>query len=472
MQHISFFDEVNKMFDRAAAHTDHAPGLLAQIRSCNSVYHVSFPLVRDNGEIDVINAYRAEHSHHMQPTKGGIRYAPTVNADEVMALASLMSYKCAIVDVPYGGAKGGICIDRRQYSQPELERITRRYTFELAKKNFIGPGVDVPAPDYGTSATEMSWIFDTYQTLTDDPLDALAAVTGKPVGMGGVRGRVEATGRGVFFGIREACSIEEDMRALGLDPGVEGKRVVVQGLGNVGYHAAHFLEKAGAIIVGIGEYDGALYNSDGLPLEDVVSHRKQTGATLNFPGAQNIENSAQILEMDCDILIPAALEAQVRSDNADRINAKIIAEAANGPLTSAADQALAKRGVVIIPDVYLNAGGVTVSYFEWLRNLSHVRHGRMSRRREAHNALRILETVQELVDRRLSTATVKGLESTLAFGASEADLVDSGLEDTMVTAYHEIHAKARSHNLDLRTGAFMSAIDKIAQGYLRMGIFP
>jgi glutamate dehydrogenase (NAD(P)+) len=472
MQHISFFDEVNKMFDRAAAHTDHAPGLLAQIRSCNSAYHVSFPLVRDNGEIEVIHAYRAEHSHHMQPTKGGIRYAPTVNADEVMALASLMSYKCAIVDVPYGGAKGGICIDRRQYSQPELERITRRYTFELAKKNFIGPGVDVPAPDYGTSATEMSWIFDTYQTLTDNPLDALAAVTGKPVGMGGVRGRVEATGRGVFFGIREACSVEEDMRALGLDPGVEGKHVIVQGLGNVGYHAAHFLENAGAIIVGIGEYDGALYNPDGLCLEDVVSYRKESGATLNFPGAQSIENSSQILEMDCDILIPAALEAQVRSDNADRIKAKIIAEAANGPLTSDADQTLAERGVVIIPDVYLNAGGVTVSYFEWLRNLSHVRHGRMSRRREAYNALKILETVQDLVDKRLSTATAKGLESTLSFGASEADLVDSGLEDTMVNAYHEIHAKARSHNLDLRTGAFISAIDKIAQGYLRMGIFP
>ncbi len=472
MQHISFFAEVNKMFDRAAQHTNHPPGLLAQIKDCNSVYHMSFPLVRDDGGIDVIHAYRAEHSHHMQPTKGGIRYALSVNADEVMALAALMSYKCAIVDVPYGGAKGGICIDRRNYSRSELERITRRYTFELAKKNFIGPGVDVPAPDYGTSSTEMSWIFDTYRSVTDSPLDALACVTGKPVGMGGVRGRTEATGRGVFFGIREACSIPEDMRPLGLSPGLEGKRVIIQGLGNVGYHAALYLMRAGAIIVGIAEYDGGLYSPKGLPLEDVVAHRKETNSILNFPDVQNIENSAEILEMDCDILVPAALENQIRSDNASRIQAKIVAEAANGPITSDADQALMERGVLVIPDVYLNAGGVTVSYFEWLRNLSHVRHGRISRRREAHNALKILDTVQELVGKKFDKEVLSGIESSLAFGASEADLVDSGLEDTMVGAYHEIHSNARSHGLDLRTGAFMSSIDKIAYGYLRQGIFP
>ncbi len=472
MANTSFFAEVNKMFDRAATHTEHSPGLLAQIKECNSVYHMSFPVVCDDGSIDVIHAYRAEHSQHMQPTKGGIRYAPSVNADEVMALAALMSYKCAIVDVPYGGAKGGICIDRRKYSQSELERITRRYTFELAKKNFIGPGVDVPAPDYGTSSTEMSWIFDTYRSITDNPLDSLACVTGKPVGMGGVRGRTEATGRGVFFGIREACNIEEDMHALGLSPGVEGKRVIIQGLGNVGYHAAMYLEEAGAIIVGIAEYDGGLYNPKGLRLEDVVTHRKETKSTLNFPGATSVETSAHVLEMDCDILVPAALEKQIRSDNVNRIRAKIVAEAANGPITSDADQVMAKQGVMVIPDVYLNAGGVTVSYFEWLRNLSHVRHGRISRRREAHNALKILETVQDLVGKTFDKKILTGIETSLAFGASEADLVDSGLEDTMVSAYHEIHAKARSHNLDLRTGALVSAIDKIAQGYARGGIFP
>lgn len=472
MHTTSFFAEVNKMFDRAAARTKHPSGLLAQIKNCNGVYRMSFPLIRDNGSIDVINAYRAEHSHHMQPTKGGIRYASSVNADEVMALAALMSYKCAVVDVPYGGAKGGIKIDRRQYSQSELERITRRYAFELAKKNFIGPGVDVPAPDYGTTSAEMSWIFDTYRSVTDSPLDALACVTGKPVGMGGVRGRTEATGRGVFFGIREACSIEEDMSALGLSTGIEGKRVIIQGLGNVGYHAALYLEQAGAKIIGIAEWDGGLYNPEGILLEDVVAHREETKCTLNFPGAKNFEESSKILELDCDILVPAALEGQIRSDNMSRIQAKIVAEAANGPLTSTADRWLTNNGVLIIPDVYLNAGGVTVSYFEWLRNLSHVRHGRISRRREAHNALRILETVQGLVGKKINKKALADIESSLAFGASEADLVDSGLEDTMVSAYHEIHETARSNHIDLRTGAFMNAIDKIAQGYARMGIFP
>ena len=472
MHKTSFFAEVNKMFDRAAKHTKHEPGLLTQIKNCNSVYHMSFPLVRDDGDIDVIHAYRAEHSQHMQPTKGGIRYALSVNADEVMALAALMSYKCAIVDVPYGGAKGGICIDRRKYSQPELQRITRRYTFELAKKNFIGPGVDVPAPDYGTSSTEMSWIFDTYRSVTDSPLDALACVTGKPVGMGGVRGRTEATGRGVYFGIREACSNKNDMQKRGLDPGIEGKRVIIQGLGNVGYHAALNLEQAGAIIIGIAEYDGGLYHPDGLRLDDVVAHRQETKSTLNFPDAQNIKDSSKILEIDCDILIPAALENQIRSDNVDKVRAKIIAEAANGPITSAADQSLIERGVIVIPDVYLNSGGVTVSYFEWLRNLSHVRHGRISRRREAHNAIKILETVQDLVGKKFDPKTLSEIESNLAFGASEADLVDSGLEDTMVGAYLEIHESASSHGLDLRTGAFINAIDKIAKGYERQGIFP
>ncbi len=460
------------MFARAAQYTNHPPGLLSQIQSCNSLYHISFPLVRDDGSIDVIDAYRAEHSHHMQPTKGGIRYAPSVNADEVMALAALMSYKCAIVDVPYGGAKGGICIDRQNYSQSELERITRRYTFELTKKNFIGPGIDVPAPDYGTSSTEMSWIFDTYRSVADNPLDALACVTGKPVGMGGVRGRMEATGRGVFFGIREACNIEEDMNELGLDTGLDGKSIIIQGLGNVGYHTALYLEQAGAKIVGIAEYEGGIYNPEGLALDEIVSHRKETNSILNFPNAKNIDNSAKVLELDCDILVPAALESQIRSDNVSRIQAKIIAEAANGPVTSKADQWLIENGVLLIPDVYLNAGGVTVSYFEWLRNLSHVRHGRMSRRREAHNAVQILETVQGLVGKRFDSETLSNIESGLAFGASEADLVDSGLEDTMVGAYHEIHEKSRCLNVDLRTGAFITAIDKIAQGYLRGGIFP
>ncbi len=470
--HVSFSDQVNQMFDRASAYTDFPVGLLSQIKSCNSMYDVGFPVVRDSGEIEVVHAYRAEHSHHKLPSKGGIRYAANVTADEVKALAALMTYKCAIVDVPFGGAKGGIAINTREYSVRELERITRRYTFELAQKNFIGPGFDVPAPDYGTGAREMAWILDTYLSVTDNPLDALACVTGKPVGQGGVRGREEATGRGVFYGIREACAIEEDMALLGLPQGLEGKTVVVQGLGNVGYHVARFLEEAGARLVGLAEYEGAIHDPNGIDLEKVIAHRRESQSILGYPGAQDLAHSALALELPCDILVPAALEHQIRSENMDRIQAKIIAEAANGPTTARADAALNKRGVLMLPDVFLNAGGVTVSYFEWLRNLSHVRHGRMSRRFEQHSAGRILHAFESLAGVNFPADRMNSVIADMAFGASEADLVNSGLEDTMVGAYHEVRAVSKEHGIDQRTGAYLSAIRKIATAYQSMGIFP
>ncbi len=472
--HVSFSEQVNRMFDKAATYLDHDPGLLAQIRHCNSVYRMEFPLKRDDGSIDVIQAFRAEHSHHKQPTKGGIRYAANVNEDEVIALASLMTYKCAIVDVPFGGAKGGVKINRSDYSEAEVDRITRRYTFELQKKNFIGPGIDVPAPDYGTGPADMAVILDTYTslTLTENPIDALACVTGKPVGQGGVRGRHEATGRGVYYGIREAVSFSDDMDRLGLSTGLEGKTVVVQGLGNVGYHAAKYLKEGGCTLIGLAEYEGAIYNPDGLLLEDVVSHRKETGSILNFPGAINIENSAEALEIECDILVPAALESQILKENAGRIRAKIVGEAANGPVTADADAILNEKGVLIIPDVFLNAGGVTVSYFEWLRNLSHVRHGRMNRRFEENSARRILDAVQALLGRQFDEKTMSDVITKVAFGASEEDLVNSGLEDTMVAAYHEVRELTKKHNTDQRTAAFISALDKVAASYTQMGIFP
>jgi len=277
---VNFYEEVNRCFDKAAAFTRHDPALLTQIRGCNSVYHMNFPVRRDDGSIEVIQAWRVEQSQHRLPTKGGIRYSMAVCRDEVMALAALMSYKCAVVDVPFGGAKGGIQVARHEYSAGELERITRRYTFELVRKNFLGPGIDVPAPDFGSGPQEMSWIADTYNTLTADKLDALACVTGKPVGQGGIRGRTEATGLGVFYGLRHACSFAEDLRGLGLGPGLEGKTVVVQGLGNVGYHAAKFLQKGGAILVGLAEYEGAIHNPAGLDLDRVVAHRAETGSIL------------------------------------------------------------------------------------------------------------------------------------------------------------------------------------------------
>jgi len=466
----SFFEQVNRGFDRAVAMTDHDPRLLTQVRECNSVYHVTFPLKRDDGSIEPIHAWRAEHSHHKLPTKGGIRYSEHVNEDEVKALAALMTYKCAIVDVPFGGAKGGIRINPREYSVGELERITRRFTFELKNKHFIGPGVDVPAPDLGTGPREMAWIVDTYNSLTSGELNSVACVTGKPLALGGIRGRTEATGRGVFFGIREACAIEEDMSRLGLSVGVEGKRVVVQGLGNVGYFTAKFLEEAGAVLVGILEYEGGIGNPKGLLLEEVVAHRKDTGSILGFPGATDIANSPDGLELDCDILVPAAIERQIRSGNAPNIKAKVIAEAANGPTTFNADEILRERGVLVLPDAFLNAGGVTVSYFEWVKNLSHLRFGRLEKRFQEATNLRVLSAIENQTAKKFTDDEVNAFVR----GAREEDLVNSGLEETMSLAYlHTREVKAKyGAKADLRTACYINAVDKITSCYEGLGIFP
>ena len=469
-ENLSFFDQVNANFDKAAAYTEHPKGLLEQIKVCNSVYHMAFPIEKDDGSIEVVHAWRAEHSQHKLPTKGGIRYDWRVNEDEVMALSALMTYKCAMVDVPFGGAKGGVRIDRRHYSDGELERITRRYTAELIKKNFIGPGVDVPAPDYGTGPREMSWIADTYQALAREDLNALGCVTGKPVSGGGVRGRKEATGRGVFFGTREAMSDAADMKALGLAPGVEGKTVVVQGLGNVGYYAARFFADAGARIVGLAEREGSIADPRGLDLEAVVAHRAETGSILDFPGAENLPDRSSALELECDILVPAALENQITDENCERIRARIVAEGANGPITAAASERLYERGVMVLPDMYLNAGGVTVSYFEWLKNLSHVRFGRMEKRFEERANRRLLQAVERLTGRAFDEDDLV----TFSAGPSEEDLVNSGLEETMITSYQRIRDTRRFHGdrPDLRTSAFIVAINMICGTYGDMGIFP
>ncbi|MEI8280622.1 MAG: Glu/Leu/Phe/Val dehydrogenase [Bacteroidota bacterium] len=466
--HYSFFQGVERNFDKAASHTRFEKGILEQIKACNSVYSMKFP-VRIGDSIEVIEAYRVQHSHHKLPCKGGIRYSMDVNQDEVMALASLMTYKCAIVNVPFGGAKGGIKINPKKYTPFELEKITRRYASELVKKNFIGPGIDVPAPDYGTGAREMSWIADTYASLKPGEVDALGCVTGKPVTQGGVRGRTEATGLGVFYGVRELCNVPEDMKKLGLPLGIEGKKVIVQGLGNVGYHAAKFFHENGALIVGLAEYEGGIYNEKGLDLEKVITHRKATGSILGFPGATDIKVSGDTLEMPCDILIPAALENVINASNAARIQAKIIGEGANGPLTPDADEILNKKGVIVVPDMYLNAGGVTVSYFEWLKNLSHVRFGRMDKRFSENQNSSILQTVEGLTGKRVSD-----VERTLIMhGPDEVDLVYSGLEDTMISSYHEIRESLLSLNIsDMRTAAFVVSINKVGVAYEELGIFP
>ncbi|MBK6796249.1 MAG: Glu/Leu/Phe/Val dehydrogenase [Acidobacteria bacterium] len=469
--HTSFFENVLKNVDRAAALTNHPKGLVDQIKRCNSVYHFEFPVRHADGSYEVIDAWRVEHSHHKLPTKGGIRYAADVNEDEVKALAALMTYKCAVVDVPFGGAKGAIQIDPRKYTVEQLERITRRYTHELAKKNFIGPGIDVPAPDYGTGEREMAWIADTYSALNPGMIDAVACVTGKPLSLGGVHGRKEATGRGVYYALREACNFAEDMKALGLEPGVAGKKIVVQGLGNVGYHSAKICREEGdGIIIAICEQEGAITNPAGLNEEEVFNHRKATGSILNFPGATNIPNSADALELECDVLIPAALENQITENNAGRIKAKIIVEGANGPTTPGAEEILVKNGILIVPDIYANAGGVTVSYFEWLKNLSHVRIGRMGKRYEESSERRMMQLIEMTTGKKFSDEQIK----MIAKGPDELDYVKSGLEETMVVAYHDIrHAwKSNPKIPNLRTAAFYISIEKIANDYMQLGIFP
>ena len=465
----SFFETVNIYFEKAAALTDYPRGLLDQIKVCNSVYAFQFPVRTRRGH-EVISGWRVQHSQHRLPVKGGIRFAPEVNEDEIKALAALMTYKCAVVDVPFGGAKGGVKIDTKQYSVEELERTTRRYTAELIKKSFIGPGVDVPAPDYGTGAREMAWIYDTYSAFYPGAIDALACVTGKPVTQGGIRGRVEATGRGIYFGLREVLSQGEEMKALGLSRGLEGKRVIVQGLGNVGYHAAKFCQEGGCLLVALAERDGSIHSPKGLDVEAVVRHQKETGSILNFPGATNLPSPGAALELDCDILIPAALENQITAQNAPRIRAKIIAEGANGPTTAEAETILRDKGIMIIPDVYLNAGGVTVSYFEWVKNLSHVRFGRVGKRFEEAAFDRMLTAIEKATGRLFSDEERRRI----AHGADEIDLVNSGLEETMIGAYHQIRElqKRDRRVLDLRTAAFLNALNKIATSYMELGIFP
>ncbi len=468
-KHTSFLHSVNAMFDRAAATLNLPPALTEKMKHCQSVIQVRFPVKMDDGDYRVFTGWRAVHSEHRLPVKGGIRYAPMVNQDEVEALAALMSYKCSIVDVPFGGSKGGVIVDPRRHSDSEIERITRRYTRELVMKGYISPSLNVPAPDMGTGSREMAWIADTYRSLHPDDINAIACVTGKPPTQGGIAGRVEATGRGVQYALREFFRHSEDVKAAGLSGGLGGKRVVIQGLGNVGQHAAMFLKHEDDVkVIAIIERDGALIDEKGLSVDKVHAYLYANGGVADFPDAEYVKDGARVLEMECDILIPAALEAQITADNADRIRAKLIAEAANGPTTFEADEILRGKGKVIIPDAYLNAGGVTVSYFEWIKNLSHIRMGRMERRHEEVRGRHIVELIESMTGRKAPEGAVELLMA----GPEEVDLVRSGLDDTMRKAYREIREvwHTRDSVPDLRTAAFVVAIQKIAKAYMEMGL--
>mmetsp|Transcript_3455 Transcript_3455/g.8878 ORF Transcript_3455/g.8878 Transcript_3455/m.8878 type:complete len:520 (-) Transcript_3455:402-1961(-) len=464
-----FLECVKLNFDKAAGHLAVNPGLLEVIKACNSVLRISFPLRRDDGTIEVIKAYRAQHSHHFMPTKGGVRFSDMVDLQEVEALASLMTYKCAVVNVPFGGAKGGVAINPRDYSVRELERITRRYTIELHKYGFLGPGVDVPAPDVGTGAREMSWMKDTYTMLYGiKDLAAAGVVTGKPISAGGIDGRTEATGLGVFMATKEFLDSDEFCDRHGLAHGVAGKTVIVQGFGNVGYWAARFFAEAGAKVVGVVEYNSAAFCQGGIDVDALKAHQADKGTLEGFPGCDSSCGEAaapSYMEKECDILIPAALEKSINRTNAANIKARIVAEGANGPTTPAAEETLIAKGTVVLPDMLMNAGGVVVSYFEWVQNLQHVSFGRMTKRWEEKGKKSFIKALRQSgvdVDTMISHS--------IAEGATERDIVYSGLEDSMAVAVKKTLNTAKSQGVSYRTAAFINAIDKVEQAYLTNGI--
>ncbi|MDH5648883.1 MAG: Glu/Leu/Phe/Val dehydrogenase [Gammaproteobacteria bacterium] len=469
MERLSFRQSVDRMVDRALAVMELDPGTAAAIKACNSVLQVKFP-VKIRGQIQVFTGWRAVHSTHRLPSKGGIRYAPYVNQDEIEALAALMTYKCAIVDIPFGGSKGGLLIDPSKYDRDEMQLITRRFTVELVRKGFLSPSTNVPAPDMGTGQREMAWIADTYKHLFPDDINHMACVTGKPVQHGGIRGREEATGRGVQYALQEFFRHPDAVKRVGLSGGLDGKRVVIQGLGNVGYHAAKFLsEEDGIKVIAVIERDGVLMNDDGLVIEEVYRHLVENKTILGYPNASFDENGKKALELECDILIPAAMEEQITSDNAGRIQAKLVAEAANGPVTYEADEILRERGIGILPDAFMNAGGVAVSYFEWIRNLSHIRFGRMHRR---HDELR-RHQYAALLEEHTGTVISDKIRNKIVRGADEIDLVRSGLDDTMRSGFQQIQEVYETNDKvnDYRTAAFVIAIDKISRSYLDLGIY-
>jgi len=465
----SFRESVDLMVDRAMQVVGLDEGTATAVKACNSLIQLKFP-VRIRGQVEVFTGWRAVHSTHRLPAKGGIRFAPYADQDEVEALAALMTYKCAIVDVPFGGSKGALMIEPRDYERDEMQLITRRFTLELVRKGFLSPATNVPAPDVGTGQREMAWMADTYKHLCPEDINYLACVTGKPVEHGGIRGRVEATGRGVQYALQEFFRHSEDVQRAGLSGTLEGKRVVVQGLGNVGYHAAKFLsDEDDARIIAVIERDGVLLNEEGLNIENIRQYINAHKTIRGFPDARFEEDGAGALELDCDILIPAALESQITVHNADRIHARLIAEAANGPVTYDADEILNRRGIVILPDAYVNAGGVTVSYFEWIRNLSHIRFGRMQRRNDELRGQQYASLIEEVT----GTAIADKVKQDILRGADEIDLVRSGLDDTMRLAYQEIREIYNSNDKvnDLRTAAYVVAINKISRTYLDIGVY-
>jgi glutamate dehydrogenase (NAD(P)+) len=463
-----FLESVDQNFRHAMSFLDLPEGLAERIIQCNSTYTVRFG-VRLRGRMYSFIGWRSVHSEHCEPVKGGIRYASNADAEEVEALAALMTLKCSLVDVPFGGSKGALKIDPREWTPQELERITRRFTQELNKRGLIGPGVNVPAPDIGTGEREMAWMMDEFRRANPtDVVNARACVTGKPLSKGGIAGRTEATGRGVQFAIQ---SFLRDTRTPGLDGrrDLKGASVILQGFGNVGYHAAKFLsEEDGARVTVVAERDGYVANPEGLPIEALKQHQMQTGSILGFEGAKSFAGDMTGIEQRCDVLIPAAMENAIHAENAERIKAHLVVEAANGPVTFEADKILRSRCVTILPDLYVNAGGVVVSYFEWVKNLTHIPFGLMERRRRERRN----QTIATALERMTGKEFPADIRDEFLEGGAEIDLVRSGLEDVMRSTWARIGdlIEKQPDLGDYRTAAYVASIRQVAEAYEAIGI--
>ena len=467
MVNQDFLDSTNKLFDQALSYTEISPDLATRIRVSNSTYTINFG-VKLRKEIHTFTGWRSVHSEHFEPAKGGIRYDINASQEEVEALAALMTYKCAIIEVPYGGSKGALKINPKEWTKSEIEKITRRFAQELIKRDLIHPAQNVPAPDVGTGAEEMAWIADEYRRIHPTDINALACVTGKPTQKGGLVGRSEATGRGVQYIIREFFRHEEDYLKAGFKGGLKDKKVVLQGLGNVGYHAAKFLqEEDGCRIVCVMEHNGAILNPDGLNIEKIKSHQSEHGSFEGCSEGKFEANTSEFLTMECDILIPAAKENVIDKTIAQDIKAKLIVEAANGPITFEADGLLNERNVTIIPDIMANAGGVAVSYFEWIRNLRHIRFGRLEKRRNAFQFDTLISAIETMTGKEMPDK----FKEQFIEGANEIDLVRSGLDDMMREAYQKVRQSMIENDIpNLRTAAYKVALDRIATSYDSIGL--
>ena len=463
----TFLENVEMMVNDTIDRIKIDPNISKILKTCRSVIQLKFP-VKIKGEIKIFHGWRAVHSNHRLPVKGGLRYSTDVNQGEIEALASLMTFKCALVDVPFGGAKGGLLIDPKKYDEESLERITKKFARELIRRGYLSPARDVPAPDVGTSQREMGWILDAYKSSRPDDINHVACVTGKSVNHGGIKGRLEATGRGVCEALKEFFRHPDEVSKANIgNPNLNDQRIIIQGFGNVGLHSAKSLFATGAKIIGIAEKDGAIFNKEGINIIELEEYKQGKKTILGFPNTKTIDVSSDLLTYDCDILIPAALENVITLKNVDNIKAKIICEAANGPVSYRADKKLKSRGTIIIPDIYANAGGVTVSYFEWIRNISHIRMGRLHKRYEEDRGEVILKALEQISPNKLS----QDLTNQLVHGANEEDIIASGLEDTMRVSFQEMLEMKSAYNLDdYRMAAYAIALKKIEKSYLELGI--